>query len=79
MVVLILSILSLIATISGLYLLGEKKETGFLLFVLSLFCQGYVFFKEENWILVLQMVVLIVFNIWTYNKWRKDSNESNRD
>jgi len=69
MVVLILSIISLITTLIGLYLLGEKKALGFLIFTASLACQMYIFYTQKNWFLVFQMVVLIAFNIVNYRKW----------
>ena len=67
--ILIFSIVSLITTLIGLYLLGEKKPSGFLIFTASLACQLYIFYMQGNTFLVLQMVVLIVFNIVNYRKW----------
>ena len=60
----VLEIVSLIATIIGLYLLGEKKALGFLIFTLSLGCQLYIFYHGENWFLVVQMIILILFNLF---------------
>jgi len=71
MVILICSILSLITTVIGLYLLGEKKASGFLVFTGSLIFQLYIFYNQSNWFLVFQMVVLIIFNVVNYRKWRK--------
>lgn len=65
----LLEIISLITTLIGLYLLGEKEALGFLIFTVSLFCQFYIFYKGKNWFLVVQMIVLITFNIYNYNKW----------
>lgn len=77
--ILILSIVSLITTLIGLYLLGEKKASGFLIFTISLACQMYIFYnpdpeacKGPNWFLIIQMIVLIVFNIVNYRKWIKE-------
>ena len=67
--ILILSILSLITTLIGLYLLGEKKASGFLIFTGSLMCQMYIFYSQSNWFLFFQMVVLIIFNVVNYRKW----------
>ncbi len=64
-----LEIGSLITTIVGLYLLGEKKALGFLVFTVSLGCQLYIFYKGENWFLVVQMIILILFNMYNYRKW----------
>ena len=80
--VLILSIISLITTLIGLWLLGKKKSLGFVIFTLSLACQVYIFYynydcgmHKPNWFLVFQMIVLIVFNLVNYRKWEKDANE----
>jgi len=64
-----LEIISLITTIIGLYLLGEKVAFGFLVFTASLACQMYIFYKGKTWFLFFQMIVLIVFNIVNYIKW----------
>lgn len=71
MVILVLSILSLITTLIGLYLLGEKHASGFLVFTASLACQLYIFYSQDNWFLVFQMIVLIVFNVVNYKKWAR--------
>jgi len=73
--VLVLSIVSLITTLIGLYLLGEKKSLGFVIFTGSLACQLYIFYAQKNWFLVFQMVVLIVFNLVNYRKWEREANE----
>ncbi len=67
--ILALSIISLITTIIGLYLLGEKKASGFLVFTASLACQMYIFHSQKNWFLFFQMIVLITFNVVNYRKW----------
>jgi len=64
-----LEIISLITTLIGLYLLGEKIALGFLIFTISLLCQIYIFYKGRNWFLVIQMIILIMFNIFNYTKW----------
>lgn len=72
MVILILSIISLITTLIGLYLLGEKKSMGFVIFTISLACQLYIFYSQKNWFLVFQMIVLIIFNLVNYRKWERN-------
>lgn len=67
----ILSIISLGTTLVGLWFLGEKKSSGFLIFTVSLLCQIIIFYVLKNWFLVCQMIVLIVFNIYNYRKWTK--------
>jgi hypothetical protein len=71
MVILILSIISLITTLIGLYHLGEKERIGFLIFTISLMCQMWIFYLQNNKYLFVQMIVLIIFNIWNYFKWKK--------
>ncbi len=73
MVILIISILSLLTTIIGLYYLGEKDEKGFLIFTFSLLCQLYLFYILSNWFLVCQMLILIIFNMRNYFKWRNEN------
>jgi hypothetical protein len=65
----VLEIFSLLTTIVGLYLLGEKSSYGFLVFNISLLCQSYIFFKSKTWFLLFQMFVLIAFNSYNYFKW----------
>ena len=65
----ILEIVSLATTLVGLYLLGEKNAYGFLIFTVSLGCQAWIFYKNKNWFLIFQMAVLMVFNLFNFNKW----------
>ena len=44
----IISIVSLITTIIGLYYLGEKKAVGYIWFTISLACQMYLFYISKN-------------------------------
>ena len=74
--ILIFSIVSLITTLIGLWLLGEKKASGFMIFTISLLCQLYIFGMQKNWFLVVQMVVLILFNVYNYQKWVRGANEN---
>ena len=79
MVILVCSIVSLITTLIGLYLLGEKKSLGFVVFTASLACQMYIFYVPThrdgpNWFLMVQMAVLIIFNLVNYRKWERDTN-----
>ena len=73
--ILIISIVSLAMTIHGLFLLGNKVEFGFIMFSISLLCQLYIFIIQENWILVIQMIVLIGFNLRNYRKWTNEKNK----
>ena len=65
----LLQIVSLVTTLIGLWLLGEKKASGFIVFTISLACQFGLFYIEKKWFLVVQMIVLILFNIYNYQKW----------
>lgn len=69
----ILEIISLITTIVGLYLLGEKVAFGFILFTASIICQMFIFYLGKNWFLVIQMLVLVFFNMRNYFKWTLES------
>ena len=64
-----LEILSLITTILGLILLGEKDALGFLVFDVSLACQIVIFSRQKNRFLIFQMIILICFNTYNYMKW----------
>lgn len=70
--ILILSIISFITTIVGLYYIGEKSPFGFIWFTCSLMCQLYIFYEMKNWFLVLQMAVLIAFNLFNFKKWIRE-------
>lgn len=76
--IVLLSIVSLITTLIGLYLLGEKSKHGFSIFTISLGCQFIIFYFEQKWFLVVQMIVLIIFNIRNYYKWGKENDRNNQ-
>lgn len=65
----ILEITSLIMTVIGLYFIGEKDPLGPLFHMVSLICQMIIFYKNKNWFLIFQMIILIGFNIYIYFKW----------
>ena len=67
----LIQVISLIATFIGLYLISEKNKKGFIFYIISLLCQGLLFYKSSYWFLVFQMSVLIICNYLTYLKWRK--------
>ena len=70
--VILISIISIVTTLIGLYFVSEKKKCGFIYYTISLTAQGYLFVLQQNWLLVLQMLILILSNVWVYWKWRKD-------
>lgn len=77
--VILISVLSLITTIIGLYYLGEKNKNGFIIFTFSLTCQLYLFYVISNWFLVFQMIVLMIFNMRNYFKWRNENENFRRN
>lgn len=68
----IISMVSLITTVIGLYYLGIKKAAGYIWFTISLSCQMYLFYISENIFLVIQMIILIILNIKNYRKWKEE-------
>jgi len=80
--ILIFSIISLLTTVVGLYLLGKKNAFGFLLFTASLMCQMYLFYYNYDcgihkpyWFLIIQMIVLILFNFRNFRKWIREEQD----
>jgi len=70
--VILISSISIITTIIGLYYVSEKLKAGFIYYTISLLCQAILFAFQKNWLLVLQMLVLICSNMYVFWKWRKD-------
>ena len=71
--VILVSAVSLITTIIGLYYIGEKDKRGFIYHTVSVSCQAWLFYIEDNWFLIIQMIILIIFNIRNYIKWNAES------
>jgi len=70
-----ISIVSLITTVIGLILIGEKRASGFLVFIVSLLCQIFIFYQSNNTFLIVQMIVLIIFDYLNFLKWTKGDNK----
>jgi hypothetical protein len=70
--VLLISAISLITTLIGLYYIGEKNKLGFVHHTISVIIQGYLFFVLQNWFLVIQMLILAIFNVRNYLLWRRE-------
>ena len=68
----VISAISLITTLIGLYYIGKKNKWGFIYHTASVICQGYLFFILSNWFLVIQMIILAAFNIRNYFLWRNE-------
>lgn len=64
-----LGFLSFLMSIVALYLLGVPDKICFIIFSLSFVLQGVVFYRTKQWFLILQMILLLVFNIINYFKW----------
>lgn len=60
---------SFITTIIALYLLGIPDKWCYVFFTVSMAMQSYVFWKTKQWFLVIQMVVLIAFNVINWFRW----------
>ena len=71
----ILSVISLPTTIVGLWLLGKKDKAGFLYFSASLSCQLIIFAVQHNYFLVIQMIVLLLFNMRNYTVWKREEKQ----
>jgi len=68
----IASTISLISAIIGMWLLGRKHQSAFIVFTVGLFFQVPVFYGSRNWPLLCQTGIFICFNAVNYNKWRLD-------
>ena len=60
---------SFIATLIGLYLLGEMNAWCHIIFFGSYLGQIYIFYKTKQWFLILQMIALTIFAVINYFKW----------
>lgn len=65
-----ISITSLATTLFGLYELGEKHRSGFMLYNVSLACQMVLFYTNK--FIMIQLLVLMIFNFRNYAKWGKE-------
>jgi hypothetical protein len=65
----IVSLISLATTLLGLYALGEKYKSGFMLYNISLACQMVLFYT--NRFIIIQLLVLMIFNFRNFAKWGK--------
>lgn len=70
--IILISVVSLLTTIIGLYYIGEKIKIGFIYHTVSIICQGYLFYLVSNNFLIVQMIILAIFNIRNYFKWGID-------
>ena len=66
-----LQIISLVTTLIGLFLIAKKRKFGFIHYIISLTCQGIIFYMRHDWVLVFQMLILISCNIYAFKEWKK--------
>lgn len=64
-----LGLISFILTIIALWLLGMPNKWCYGFFTVSMIIQGIVFHRTKQWWLMVQMVVLIIFNVINYLRW----------
>jgi hypothetical protein len=64
--------ISLVATIIGLYLITEKKSSGFIYYTVSVSAQAILFIFQHNWLLVINMIILIISNVFAFIKWKRE-------
>lgn len=69
----LIQIVSLVTTLIGLYLVGEKKKSGFMFYNVSLLCQIYLFIPA--YIIIVQLLVLLFFNFYNFKKWKKGESK----
>lgn len=70
--------ISLLTTVIGMYYVAKKIKTGFIYYSISLIAQLILFIVISNWFLVLQMIVLLMSNVYIYWQWRKDESIGNK-
>lgn len=64
-----LEIASFILTIIALYLLSLPNVHTFTVFGISMMVQMIIFYKTKQLFLFMQMVVILLFNIYNYWSW----------
>jgi hypothetical protein len=65
----ILGFISFLLSIIALYYMGVPDRIFYWIFSLSLFLQAIVFYRTKQWFLILQMIMLLGFNIINYFRW----------
>jgi len=61
-------------TCVALIFLQKKNSVGWLLFIPSYLIQIIIFWKTEQFFLLIQMIVLLIFSLINYFKWEDEKN-----
>ena len=64
-----LGLISFVLTIVALCFLGIPNKWCYGFFTVSMIIQGIVFHRTKQWWLMVQMAVLIIFNVINYIRW----------
>ena len=64
-----LGLISFVLTIVALWLLGIPNKWCYSFFTVSMIIQGVIFHRTKQWWLMVQMAVLIIFNVINYLRW----------
>jgi nicotinamide riboside transporter PnuC len=67
----ILEAMAFVLTILAMYLVGKPSRHCFVVFCVSQAIQVVIFYFDERWFLILQMIALIIFNVVNYYRWKK--------
>lgn len=70
--VLVLSCISFVLTIVALHLLGKPDRRTFPVFIVSILVQGIIFYIVQNWFLLAQMGVIMIYNVKNWINWKKE-------
>jgi len=57
-------------TILAMWLVGIPRKIAFVVFTISQVIQIYIFFEKNQGFLILTMIILIVFNVINYFRWK---------
>ena len=66
-----LGLLSFLLTILALQLLGKPSRRTFPVFIVSVLIQAYIFIETQQWFLLGQMGVLLIYNVINWVRWKK--------
>ena len=62
-----------ILTCIALYMLRNKNSYGWLVFLPSYVLQVIIFYYEQYWFLLFQMIVLFIFSLINFIKWESEN------
>jgi len=64
-----IGLLSFILTFIGLIYLGRVDKFCHLIFMVSYSLQIYLFYKQKQYFLIMQMTTLFIFSVVNYSMW----------